>query len=288
MAGMNVIDRNGNPVLVDDSNVRVTGQGSFGYNPQAPDAGASYFDKYRTQYGSMADQYRGITGQNIDRGQIDKDIVQGQQSRNEMLGALSMLSQRAQTGETPATQQLRQQQAQNMASLRGSGLSARGGLAARAAASRAGQIGAGRGQQANAVGMSALQAAEMDRARQQYMQQATALRAADLQRRGLSAEEAFRQANLNQDAYMLGQNTALGYEGLGQGEFGQQVGTKVKQIGRGFGAAGVGAQNQFNNENRGIQGGAAGLTGALGGLSELTKDSGGGQQKSDPYGKKYW
>lgn len=275
-------DQNGNPIT--DQQQAWNSGGVKNPGPSSLSEGGvnnAFWSGDVSHYGGLADKYRGMTGQRIDRTQIDQDIGLGDQSRNEMLGALSMLSQRAQTGETPATQQLRQQQAQNMASLRSGAASARGGLAARAAANRAAVASGGRQQQGNAVGMGALQAAEMDRARQQYMQQATALRAADLQRRGLSAEEAFRQANLNQKAYEVGQNAALGYEGLRGNTEDYANELRLSAHRRSLGQAAANAEREAQRDKSAVSAGVGLGTGALAAVSEATAKRPPGQRPGD-------
>lgn len=126
-------------------------------------------------------------------------------------------------GPSVANAQMNQAFAQNRAQAAGLAANARGGGANLAFAQRAGADAAAAGNSGAAGQAMTARGQEQLGALGGYTQIASQQRAQDLQRQGLSAEQAFRQAQLEQQQHALNDARNLAYEGLRKEVFEDQA-----------------------------------------------------------------
>lgn len=203
--------------FMDKLGAKMFGQSQYGGTPQGMQAELKRKEQLGQQLGGYGGAQIGDRGQKKYEGLSD-------QSRSTQFEAQDMIRDAA-IGNAPSVAQNQMQQ--------GLGMSAQNQLAM-AAGARGGGLNQAAGMRtaqnvnsqaaANMVGQSAaLRAQEMAEARNQYMQAATQTRAQDLMARGLSADEAYRQAGLDIQSHGLRQSGMLAAEDMRGGIYGAQL-----------------------------------------------------------------
>jgi len=231
------------------------------------------------QYRGLAGQYRQWDPNQPDWTQRDADIGLGNESRGAFMSAINMAKQGMSGQNSIAQQQLRQQTQQGLGAQGVVASSARGGGLARAAAQRNAVV-AGNNLQANAVGQNALLGAkESEMYRQQYAQQTNKLRAQDLMQKGMSAEEAMKQADMELEGRLGAGQLGMQYEGLAEGGRENAL-NRAQQAGMNQASVEAAAAKRKRDLNMGAVGA---FTGAFGGLMQ-----GIGKAAGKPKGKDGW
>lgn len=231
----------------------------------------------------MGADAQGRQGVNIDNSQYNGDRGAESGSRQNQSWGLSQLQNTIQGG-TPsvAQNQLMSGLAHAQAAQQSQVASARGGGANLAAAQRLGsEQSAGLAQGANSDAAT-LRANEIATAMGQYGGLATSMRGNDLQREGMSADQAYRQAQLSDAQRGRNDTFQLGMEGYGNQIQGQQLG--AQEAGQAQQAANNNAANAINAgaeaQNTSVAGGMmGGITSAAG--SAVAGAAGGGGPGSD-------
>ena len=242
--------------------------------PQPKPAPPQHYDaRDAASRDAAMDRYRGMgtsagaaAAPTMDRAGFDADRANAASARGQQQDALG-LARSAALGNQPSAAELAMQRgvAQGMQAQLSAAAGARGGALAGAAAQR-GAMETGARMQADAIGQGAtLRAQEMERARDQYAQQAGAIRAGDYTGAGQASDFAYRQAGLQEQQNALNAQTQLAYEKMAQGEgqFGAQ--TDLQQ--QAFDAD----QRQKNRErqDKWIDRGLGGVSAILGSVSDV-------------------
>jgi hypothetical protein len=170
--------------------------------------------------------------------QANEDRAMSAQARSGQGRAMGLARDAARGGETQAGtlgQRMLQQGAQTQ---QAAAMSARGGGLAQAAAMRQQQGGQAAYMQQGANQLQALRADEMAAGRQQYMQQASAMRGMDAQSQGLAQQQAINQMGNEIGQRQLNDQRQHGYEGLGYSTQAaqQDAGLKSQEIDAGIAA----------------------------------------------------
>lgn len=196
----------------------------------------------------------------IDYGRADQFAGLGQQDRGFTTDAMNLTRQTA-LGQNLQSQRLGQQMLQQgVQAQQAAAASTRGGPLAQAAAMRQQAAGQGAFMQAGNTQLEAQRAAEMAQGREQYMGQATGLRAIDAQAQGLNQQQGINQMNQELGQRGLNQQGQMGYEAQGQAinKGAADAAMKAKEMQAGIdSAASLRAQKQADRE---MQTGASGAS----------------------------
>lgn len=226
----------------------------------------------RGRYQALGANADGMAAPTIDQSGFNRDLGFDDRAWGQQMDAQDMLMQQMQgRGNSVAQQQLTsglnqayQQQAMIAGGARG------GGANLAAAQSAAANASANLGGQAVAQG-AMLRAQEQQAAQQQYAQNATQMRAAALQRAGMSAQMAQQQASLEMQQRGLGQQGRLAYEAMAQGVDQAQLQAQMSAEQQNAQAGMSAAQLQFQRDQasnqmwRQLLGGAITAAGTVGG-----------------------
>lgn len=180
----------------------------------------------QSRYANMGKAAQERTGPTMDLGRWNQDMFAEDRSRDAQMRALDMQEAMATgRGTVPslAQAQLQAGNNQNIQNALTLAAQARGGGASLASAQQGAQNQAMlAGSQLN-FQQGIVRAQEQQAAMQAFSQQATQMRAADLQRAGMSAQMAYQTAALEAQQRGLNQQAQLGYEAMRQGVFNSQL-----------------------------------------------------------------
>lgn len=238
----------------------------YGAKAKGPGAAAQYGSEtggalsYNQYTHDQAQKALNQTGPQINQGAYGAQDATERQGRMQAQGALGALQDAAE-GKAPSAAEIQMHSGLDAATQAQYALahSATGNGSAMSAAQRQALLNASQIQQAGVGQAAALRAGEMATARGQWAQAALQQRTADLQRLGMSMDEAQKQAQLALGQRGLNAQTALGYEGLGQNATLAQLQADQQKMGLDQGASNLQAQL---NAQTGASVLSAGLTGA--------------------------
>jgi hypothetical protein len=206
-----------------------------GLSPEQRAAGMQIAGNAMGEADRLQKQGRRMDGRRAYRQDWTESDAYGQQAqgaRDTQLDAVN-LAQAAAYGNAPsAAQSLGQNMLdQSLQAQMAGAASARGGALAQAAAARGAASQAGVMQMQGANQLAAMRAQEMAQARGDYSQMAGQMRGQDFQAQQIAQQKVAARTQNQQFQRSLNQQGQMGYEGMAQGVYGQQLGANVQVTG---------------------------------------------------------